>query len=251
MPRVNGHVSLDKIWPPDICTPEIDGDSEKQMNKIQQNIQRTIHKAKYRLTLWSQQGENTLVFAPGHEPSCWPGMYLDVHVFIHSQTLLCISEIQSELPKLSVSKKCSESVSKSVFYSANCCVLTLSCCMHGKHIPFCNWNFLFEFVDAWFVFLLFGSSQFNLEFFPLGDLDKNVKTFLDIVKYRPAHTFVFVLPSAESGVWTSWSPNSTYLHLNFYPLSTYKYKRHSRAIYWCSSWCSNPCFTKSLSLSRP
>ena len=83
-------------------------------------------------------------------------------------------------------------------------------------IPFCIWNFLFEFVDAWFVFLLFGSSQFNLEFFPLGDLDKNVKTFLDIVKYRPAHTFVFVLPSAESGVWTSWSPNSTYLHLDLY-----------------------------------
>ena len=106
-------------------------------------------------------------------------------------------------------------------------------------IPFCIWNFLFEFVDAWFVFLLFGSSQFNLEFFPLGDLDKNVKTFLDIVKYRPAHTFVFVLPSAESGVWTSWSPNSTYLHLNFYPMSTYKYKRHSRAI--CYVWTQYVC----------
>ena len=31
----------------------------------------------------------------------------------------------------------------------------------------------------------------------------------------------------------SWSPNSTYLHLDFYYMSTYKYKRHSRAIcYW-------------------
>ena len=135
MPRVNGHVSLDKIWPPDICTPEIDGDSEKQMNKIQR-IQRTIHKAKYRLTLWSQQGENTLVFAPGHEPSCWPGMYLDVHVFIHSQMLLCVSEINSELPKLSVSKSIQNSfeaqIFRFVFFSAKCCIPTLSYWTQGK-----------------------------------------------------------------------------------------------------------------------
>ena len=31
-------------------------------------------------------------------------------------------------------------------------------------------------------------------------------------------------------IWYSWSPNSTYLHLDFYLLSIYKYKRHSRAI---------------------
>ena len=110
-------------------------------------------------------------------------MCLNVHVFLH-----VFSEICPELSKLSVPKSVQNSfdaqICRFVFYSAKCGVLTLSCQMHGKIWKLASGPFSLSVSMHNLSLCCLVSLRFNLDFFPLGHLDKNAKTFLDIVKYH-------------------------------------------------------------------
>ena len=141
--------------------------------------------------LQSQQGENTLVFVLGHEPSCGPGMCLNVHVFLH-----VFFWDSSRTFQIECAKKCSEFI-----WRANLQICFLFSKMwRSDTFLSVAWKNLITYPFLHLSLSLVSmhnlslcclvSLRFNLDFFPLGHLDKNAKTFLDIVKYHlfSAHT---------------------------------------------------------------
>ena len=109
-------------------------------------------------------------------------------VWMFMFSFMFFSEIRPELSKLSVPKSVQNSfdaqICRFVFYSAKCGVLTLSCQMHGKIWKLASGPFSLSVSMHNLSLSCLVSLRFNLDFFPLGHLDKNAKTFLDIVKYH-------------------------------------------------------------------